>query len=53
MQWYEREKDHLTANGGYWYNEMVFPLEDYEKYPEFYEELPKGFKRELLFKEKP
>jgi hypothetical protein len=50
MQWYEKEKHHLVFNHFYSRNDEVFPLEDYEKHPEFYKTL--AGRRNLLLIEK-
>jgi hypothetical protein len=53
MQWYEKEKDHLTVNRKYEHNGMFFPPEAYEETPELYESPPPHLKREPLFDKKP
>jgi hypothetical protein len=52
MQWYQKEKEHLGVNPNYWRNEMLVPLEDYERNPRLYEGFPPPVKRELLFERK-
>lgn len=49
IQWYDTEKDRLVVNPNYWRNEMLVPLECYERNPNLYDRFPSPYKRELLF----
>jgi hypothetical protein len=56
MQWYEKEKDHLTVNGDYWKNTMLMPAEVYDVRPEYYENVEKNlavYRMGSLFEKKP
>lgn len=53
MQWYEKEKDHLTVNSLYWENELLAPVESYDLHPRFYEKYPGPIPRKPLFEKKP
>jgi hypothetical protein len=56
MQWYEKEKSHVTVNPMYWQNTMYFPAAVYDEMPELYEKCEEfsGPKRMvLLFEKKP
>jgi hypothetical protein len=53
MRWYESEKHHLAVSSDYTMNESAtsFTVENYERFPEFYEN-PKGLTRYPLFETK-
>ena len=56
MQWYEKEKGHLTVNQMYWRNTMGLPADTYDLMPELYDKVeksPAAYRIELLFKKKP
>ena len=56
MQWYEKEKGHLTVNEMYWQNTMGLPAEVFDEMPGNYEHCeksPAAHKRVLLFEKKP
>ncbi len=56
MQWYEKEKGHLTVNQMYWRNTMMYPADLFDEMPESYEKrekAPPGHFRVLLFEKKP
>lgn len=53
MQWYEKEKGHLTVNPRYAFNTELFPADTYDEMPELYERNEKAAaagRMELLFK---
>ena len=56
MQWYEKEKGHLTVNQKYWMNTLMYPADLFDEMPEYYEKrekAPPGHFRVLLFEKKP
>jgi hypothetical protein len=55
MQWYEKEKNHLTVNGQYCNNTMYLPAEVYDEMPEYYDKVeknPSASGMELLFEKR-
>jgi hypothetical protein len=54
MQWYEKEKSHLTVNPLYWKNADALPAEMFDLMPELYEKCeksPAAWQLQLLFRE--